>query len=444
MKSAKDFATYVAISVGMAMAGSSFAVLSSLFGSAGASTSLAAILIAGALLLVVASSIGSLASLYPSAPGMVVYLAKAFGSRVSLTLVLLYLSVVACLGGVESFVFARVLDRLVPTWSSPTLAAASVLITVTVVNLCGLELPDKIQKVATTLLITLVITTSVLCLFVVPTAAVGAVAGFSTAGFSGTALVTTTGMAVFLFLGFEWVVPLGKRPKHYERLMPLAMVASIAVLILLYSVFAAALARHFSTQQIAATAIPQYLLATVLSSRIGVSLATLISFLAMVTCFNAGMMGAARLIYALARQGNLPTWCARISERTGAPIGAILTIGSLAMIASIITTRFNVSIVLSAYAAAIECWIYGAVMFSWLKLGRSVRDNKTFRSPVPRLVQIVIAALMPLLGVAALLSDELRAGAAVTTFVSAIVIIGALTHWLLLLKQKREKVVRSS
>lgn len=440
MKAAATFATYVAVGVGMAIAASSFAVLSALCGVVGAKASLLPILIAGVLLLVVAGSIGSLASLYPSAPGMVVYLNKAFGRRASLTLVLLYLSVVACVGGVESYVFARVLEKLAPTWSSPTLAAAAVLITVTIVNLVGLELPERIQNITTTLLIFIILATSVLCLFAAPLP-LPPLAPASAAGptLSGSALVTATGMAVFLFLGFEWVVPLGKRPKDYERLLPLSMLVSVIVLVILYGAFAAALARHFSNDQIAATAIPQFLLATVLSSRLGVPLATLVSLLAMVTSFNAGMMGAARLIYALARQGSLPRFCAVISERSGAPAGAILTIGSLAIVAAIVTTRFELSIVMSAYAAAIECVIYGAIMFAWLRLGRTVRDGKLFRSPIPRLIQIAVAALMPLLGIAALLADEQHIRGAIATFCIAVVAITLLTHWLLILKQQREQ-----
>lgn len=444
MKEALSFATYVAIGTGMALAASSFAVLSALYGVVEPQSVMIAIVAAGLLLLVVAGSIGSLASMYPSAPGMAVYLTKAYGGRISLTLMLLYLSILGCLAAVESYVFAQVLGHLLPGWFSPVTAATGVLVVVIGVNLFGFELPDRVQNLTTVLLVLLILAVGIGSLVATPgpvdPAAVKLAAKAEEGGF--VAALTATGMAVFLFLGFEWVAPLGKRPQHYRRQMPVSMIVSVSILIVIYAIFAFGLAKHFPRERIAGTAIPQFILASTLSGRFGALVAALISLLAMISSFNAGLMGGARLVYALSRQGKLPPFCAKISENSGAPIGAILILGAMSVLTAIVVATFDLAIMMSSYAAAIECFMYAAVMFAWLRLGRDAKDPKIFRSPIPRFVQVLVAGLMPLLGIAALLSDEKRWLWSVGCFGIALVGLTALAHHLQTAQEKREGTTR--
>jgi amino acid transporter len=429
MKSVRDFATYVSISAGMALAASSFTMLAVLFGTAPPMMALLAIPVAGLLSIVVAGSIGSLASMYPSAPGIAVYLGKAFGSRVSLLVGLLYVSILACLAGGESFVFASIVQKVAPGALSAPVAAAGILALVVLVNLCGLELPMRFQIWTTIALIVVVLAMSFLPLLsAAPRNLVVAPQAPAEGGL--TTAITAVGMGIFLFLGFEWVTPLGRAPKHYEKLVPLSMPVAILLLTAMYGAFALSLVRQFSRAEIAATAVPQFLLASVIGRPLGPPLALAMCALAMTNTFNAGLMGAARLVYGLSRDGSLPPWCSRIAVRTGAPYAAILLAGGISIAASLAICGLGWTVGAVSYSAALECFVYGALVLAWLKLQRSTERRGTYRSPFPRSVQMAVGIVMPILGVGALFPEPKRWHFTVGFFLVSVTGIALLSLWL--------------
>jgi len=405
MKKFAEFAGYVSISAGLALAASSFTMLAALLGTTTPGWALGAIPLAGLLLLVVAGSIGSLASMFPSAPGLSVYLGKAFGGPTALVVVFMYLSIFGCLVGGESYVVAAVLRRMGAEWPAAAIATV-VLGLVTLTHLAGLEVPRKVQIFTTFIVVGTVFALSALALLrghALPTTA--SVHASSTGSDVGASAATAVGMGVFLFLGFEWVTPLGRSPKHYARMIPWAMPTAIGLLTLIYSAFSLALVRHFPREVIAGTPIPQFLLASVLGTPLGTALAVTMSVFAMANTFNAGLLGAARLLYGLSREGSLPRFFSRIWFRTGAPVVAILITSACALVAAIIICEFNLTVPAVAYAAALECFIYGAVTWAWWRLDKTSQKKPSFRSPFPRALQAVAGCVMPVLGVGALFAD---------------------------------------
>jgi len=218
-------------------------------------------------------------------------------------------------------------------------------------------------------------------------------------------LSAAVGTAVFLFIGFEWVTPLGRSPKAYPRLIPLSMLLAIAGLIVVYGVFAAGMDRQLDRALLSGNPIPQITLGAVLYGDAGRYGLALVSVLAMLTSFNAGLMGASRLIYGLAREGVAPAWTARISLRTGVPINAIASVGSLSFLLALIVIQTGAYRLVGVTVAAIECLVYAALMLAALRLRRTRSAAvRTFRTPVPLAAQWVIASAFPLLAVCALFS----------------------------------------
>ena len=401
---AVEFAMYVSISAGLALAASSFAMLAALFRAADSQTVLCAIPMAGALALVVSWSIGALASRYPSAPGVGAYVGRAFGRRAAIVTVLLYLSLVGCLAGTESFIFAEVMERVLPGSIPGWMGAFGVLSFVLALNFVGLELPLRFQLVTMAVLVISILTLSVAPLWfdaVSPPAHVELPA--PPAGVS--AVATTIGMATFLYLGFEWVTPMGRTRKHYERLIPLSMPVAIVLLAFIYWAFAASLARNYGSGSIAATVTPQFLLGSIMASRYGPALAVVACMSAMMTALNASLLGGARLVYAMSREGALPAWLSKISLRTSVPTAAVALMGGIALSSSFFITRYRLTIPAASYAAAVECFIYGALMFAAAKV-EAEEPKPAFRSPAPRWAQVAIGVAMPLLGVGALFGDR--------------------------------------
>jgi ethanolamine permease len=400
MKKAFELGFYVTFGAGIAFGISSFTILSELFKVASSFWLVISICLAGFICMLLSSCIAELASMYPSSPGVRTYLKVALPPRTSLFLVYLYLIFMIMVAGIESYLFALVVRQLFP--HLPALAVVITLLVCTVVvNLLGLELPRGVQMFTTTALIL-----SVLFLGVAGAAPHLGNLHWGANMFSGHPLSQISdalGSAVYLFIGFEWVTMMGFSAKSYEHKIPISMPLAILTNIVAYCIFAMALAARMSTDAVTASAIPQLPYFVQMFGPRGAYVGLALSILAIVSCFNAGVMGGSRLIYALAREGNFPKSWGTLSLTTGAPIGGVLVLGVLATIASVIIVSFELEEVAAVVGSGIVCCVYAAFVWAVLRL-RKTQPNarRTFRSPLPIWLHWVLIVALPAAGVAAL------------------------------------------
>jgi len=390
---------YVTFCAGMAFGMSSFTMLSGLNEIVTGPWVVVAIALAGLLCVGISSSVAELASMYPSAPGVRTYLKAAFDNRLSLMLVYLYLIFMVLVAAVESFMFGLVMNSIVP--GIPPLVAGLALIAFTVaVNLRGLELPKTLQIITTVLLIVLVIGLGVMGILR------GGQPPAPDEGWAQAAQVPAAiGMAVYLFIGFEWVTMLGMRPDSYKRTIPLSMPLAIATNVVAYSLIAIGFWRLLPHAAIVAGTTPQVPYFTALLGPAGPYLALGVSFLAIFSTFNAGIMGGSRLIYVLTREGILPGWCAKMNER-GAPVGGIATLGTLTSLVAVVVVTWRLEVLAAVIGSCFVCFVYAAFMLAVIKLRRTrPQARRSFRTAVPQWLQYAIAVAFPLLGLSSLVSQ---------------------------------------
>jgi ethanolamine permease len=427
MKKAFELGFYVTFGAGIAFGISSFTILSELFKVASSFWIIVSICLAGVVCMLLSTSIAELASMYPSAPGVRTYLKVALPPRTSLFLVYLYLIFMIMVAGIESYLFALVVRYLFP--QLPALAVVLTLLACTViVNLLGLELPRGVQMFTTTALIL-----SVLCLGLAGAVTHLGSLHWNAGVFSGHPLSQigdALGSAVYLFIGFEWVTMMGFSAKSYEHKIPISMPLAILTNIVAYCIFSLALATRMSVSGITATAIPQIPYFVQIFGPRGSIVGLVLSILAIVSCFNAGVMGGSRLIYALAREGNFPKSWGKLSLTTGAPIGGVLALGVLASIASVIIVSFELEEVAAVVGSAIVCCVYAAFMWAVLRL-RKTQPNarRTFRSPLPVWLHWVLIVILPIAGVLALFGIKGKTLQVLATTGGLIVISAVTTLW---------------
>jgi len=424
MKKVFELGFYVTFGAGIAFGISSFTILSELFKVASSFWLVVSICLAGFICMLLSSSIAELASMYPSSPGVRTYLKVALPPRTSLFLVYLYLIFMIMVAGIESYLFALVVRQLFP--HLPALAVVITLLVCTVVvNLLGLELPRGVQMFTTTALIL-----SVLFLGVAGAAPHLSNLHWGAHMFSGHPLSQISdalGSAVYLFIGFEWVTMMGFSAKSYEHKIPISMPLAILTNIVAYCIFAMALAARMSTDAVTASAIPQLPYFVQMFGPRGAYVGLALSILAIVSCFNAGVMGGSRLIYALAREGNFPKSWGTLSLTTGAPIGGVLVLGVLATIASVIIVSFELEEVAAVVGSGIVCCVYAAFVWAVLRL-RKTQPNarRTFRSPLPIWLHWVLIVALPAAGVAALFGIKGKTVQVLAT-TAGLVLISAVT-----------------
>ena len=406
MKKYFEVLFYVSFGAGMAFGTSSFTMMSGLFEITTTVWVVIAICLSGLLCMLISSSVAEMASMYPSSPGIRTYLKVAFGNRVSLLLVYLYLIFMVLIAGVESYMFALVMKAIFPNVDSIVVVLGLLAFTITI-NLLGWELPRGMQIIATFVLIVGIIILGVMGAVYMPGGSARLVQESGNSIEQLKLLPAAIIMAVFLFTGFEWVTLLGFSPKSYERRIPISMPLAILTNVIAYTLFVVAMSFQLPREIIAgAPHAPQIPFFRHMLGDIGVYVAGGFSLLAVISTFNAGIMGGSRLIYVLTREGNLPKWCAMMSLRTGAPVGGIIVLGSMATISSIVVVKFHIEILAAVIGSTIVSFVYAAFMWARLRLLKTQPNAKrSFRTPVPAWMQWAIIVIMPIMGILSLFSQ---------------------------------------
>jgi len=139
-------------------------------------------------------------------------------------------------------------------------------------------------------------------------------------------------------------------------------------------------------------------------------------------------MGGAQLLQALAREGSLPRFVARVQVDTGAPVGAVLVLGSLGLLAALLIAAFDLYLVVGLVGSAIICVIYAAYVGAVERLRRCRPElARPFRSRLPGASHWAVIVLMPLIAVASLFTVPAIVPQAIAGVAVAILLITLLT-----------------
>ena len=388
----------VAVAAGMAITISCNTVLVSLFPYAGGASLFAALGIAGLCMGVVVLCFAELSSRFPGAIGIRAFTKAAFGNRFSLAATLFYVAMVLLIGGLEVYLCHLMLMQVLP----PLLAAgvlAVLLSSVLFVNLRGFELSLQLQ----------VAMTAAVAATMVALAALALPGPVSAPVTTPAQLMDAVPRALFLFIGVEWAILYVARHESFRRTLPLALVSAVALIALLYGLFGAALQGRFAPGALGSLALPHLELARALDSLAALWLATIVGLLAVLSSFNVGLSGAARILYSLARERELPAWFARLSGERLAPRNAMLFVSCgvllMAPLMSLPALAESLSMLFSFHLAA----VYVCVLLAWTRM-RKLPDGRGIRQPVPA---FAVWAVMAFLAVTAVgvMADQQAANA---------------------------------
>lgn len=138
-------------------------------------------------------------------------------------------------------------------------------------------------------------------------------------------------LAFFAFIGFEDLTNMAEEAHSPERTIPLAIAITLAVTTVLYVLIAAIAVTAVPVERLAASEAP---LTIIYSELAGISPAT-ISAIAICATLNtviAQMTMATRVVYGMARMGDLPSSLGAVHEPTGTPVIATILIAGLVLL----------------------------------------------------------------------------------------------------------------
>jgi ethanolamine permease len=402
MKQVKEILFYMAVCVGVAISSSSFTIIAGLNEIMSGGWILLSIFVGGILCFGVARLIGELASMYPSAPGIRTYLLRGFTNKISLFFVFVYIIFVVLIGSVESYMFGLVVQSVFPHF--PIIVTIIALIVAIVsINCIGLELPRNIQIVATCILVTGVFAFGMMGIVhsEAPSVVIESFKDTSQAWL----FPASIGFSIFLFMGFEWATSLGLNSKAYLKKIPRSMQSAIVINTLVYIIFCWGLSLSIPQKTIASSRIPHILMAHHQLGEWGLYVGLFVSFLAIVATFNAGVMGGARFVYVVAREGYLPPLAAKISLKYGSPIGAVILLCSLVLLNSIVVYWYQLEIVFALISSSIICFIYAALMLSLLRIKAANKKLKiNYEGKIPVWIHWTLVVILSVFGVLTLFS----------------------------------------
>lgn len=186
-------------------------------------------------------------------------------------------------------------------------------------------------------------------------------------------------LAFFAFIGFEDLVNVVEEIKVPNRDLPRAIVLTLLISTVLYVAVAAIAVTAVPVEQLSSSSAP---LSLVFRSVAGVSPATIsaIAIFATLNTILAQMTLAARVIYGMAQQGDLPEAMGRVHPRTGTPILATVLI-----IAAVIGLALTVSFEQLAESTSLATLaVFALVNLALLRLryGRVRTDTPHVTMPV--------------------------------------------------------------
>jgi amino acid efflux transporter len=394
--------TKLSFAMGMAFTASCFTALGAIWQFAGVWAPVT-VLVSSLFAAFIMSAVGELASRFPSAIGIRTYVKAAFGEQSALLTTLLYMSLVLLVASLESVLVANILQQLMPSWNGMYVITA-LFGTLFVVNVVGYEFSERLQLL---LVLALCVCVGWLTYGALSHANLADLAARSNTAFPGFGhTVEAVLIGVFLFAGIEWVTVLQVRhpddAKRIHRVLFLA-VAALAVLYIAFVTGMMALRDGLASEH---SLTPQLQLATFAYGRAGVALVVALMFLAIATTFNAGLVGAARITYALAREGYLPRAFTYVQPSSGNPIAATILISITALAGSFVAYSSNSLNALTEASAAIACTVYMFFLAAAARMrGIQAARPISFRSPVPTWSLWFGAAVMALLIVITLIQS---------------------------------------
>jgi amino acid transporter len=338
---------------------------------------MAAFAIGGVLILLVALIYGELVSAMPYAGGEHVYTHRAFGPIVSLvcswSLLLGYMGVV----GFQSIAIGIGFSYLVPgfdilklwTFAGATVYGSWVaigflgIIAITYMNYRGVEIAAQVQLVLATVIGISGIALITGSLTVGPSA--------SNAAFGGAAVLGVTTVAIqvpMLFFGFDVVPQAAEEADMSTRSLASVLLAVVITVGLFYIVSIWAAGQAVSAGALGGSLVPAATaMATIFGSPIAGDLMTIVGVGALLTSWSAFVIGASRVVFAMADSGLLPESLAKVHPEYNTPSRAIVLIGVLSMAAPWFGANFVNSIINAGSLGIIVAWFTVALSFVALR-----------------------------------------------------------------------------
>jgi amino acid transporter len=401
-RDAIGFPTALATSVGLIIASSVLLTATQGFGVGGGVFALA-ILIAFVLMIFQTMSFSEASGMMPLAGSVYDYISAGLGRFLGVTgTIVAYLVVHVFAGTAETSaagLFATVnfpfLEGMDP--ANSWVIGVSLLVIFGVINLLGIRVYGAAEVVMTAAMWGTLLIFGLLGVVRAATVELEGTFGASLVGNDLTAVLSMVGLAMFLFVGVEYVTPLASELREPARIIPRAMfvgLVAVAVAMFLYGV---GILRHVENVELEPglslfdTPVPIPLYGEAMLGTLGRWWLAIAVLFASAATINTLLAGIPRILYGMAKDNAFPPMFAKLHPRYKTPVwGIVLTVLIPAVYSIIIQGDIDSIFVL--ILAAVCAWLFAYILvnLSIIALRRRRPDlDRPYRTPMYPVPQII-------------------------------------------------------
>lgn len=371
-KAAVGFPTALATAVGLIIAGSVLLTAQTGFG-AGGWVFAWAILIAYVIMLAQSASFSEAAGILPTAGSVYDYVAAGMGRFFAITGSLAAYLVVHVFAGVAETATAGVfasfnftsLERFQESGS--WWIGVVLIVVLAVVNMLGIRPYGSAEIVMTAVMWATLIIFGVAGIVASKKSSITGLFGESFVGTDLTAVLTMVGLALFLFVGVEYVTPLASELRDSSRNIPRAMYVGVTAVAAAMFLYGLAVARQVENVDLGdgtfildtPLAIPAFAEAVMGGfGRVWLGIAVL---LASAATLNTLLAGIPRIFYGMAKDGTLPRSFAYLHPKYKEPWVGIALVAVIGIVGAVILDG-DVPSIINLILAAVMAWIFSYIL----------------------------------------------------------------------------------
>lgn len=259
--------------------------------------------------------------------GLAQYTMAAMGPFVSIiAMVGGYLVCNTIAGSVECAMFGNTMNAVFHTSLPSSVFCIILLIVLITANLFGIDMFAKIQDVVAYGLIISLVLMGLIGIFHVGTGKVVDQPWVLSSNPGD--ILSMIGLAFFLFLGSEFIIPIAPNVKNARKTVPLGMVLSLLIVCGMEILVVLGMHNYADWSELAASSSPHVFYGVALLGNVGKYWMALVSIFAVISTVNSVISSLAYIMSGMAKINMLPAAFMK-KNKAGAPYVGILTIGGV-------------------------------------------------------------------------------------------------------------------
>lgn len=347
-------------------------------------------ILACAINICTALSMAELNALMPNLTGgLAQYTLAGIGPFVTIvTMVGGYIVCQSIAGSVECAMFGNAINSVFHTGIPSSAFCIILLIVLIIANLLGIDMFAKIQNIVVYGLIISLVAMGLLGIFGLGTGEKVQQSMNLAGSFSDT--FSLLGLAFFLFIGSEFVIPISKNVKNERKNVPLGMVMSLLIILVMQILVVCGMGRYCKWEDLANSASPHIYYGSSLLGYAGSLWMIAVSVFAVISTVNSAISFLSYMCAGMAKIGLMPEFFLKKNKRGSYYVG-ILMIGTIMIFvnATGLSTSDSLSFMITL---AIVFWMVSYVIANCNVLifrKKLPKAPRTFKAPFGPVIPII-------------------------------------------------------